>query len=114
MLLILPANPFAPDGNLVKQFPAPTNPNSDYTSQVPHGLTIDIQLNMSNTLRSINCTTHKVDANIGRSGRDAFIQYPTQNAPLVKSMVIEIETLQSNKCAFVTPCITNIFFLNFV
>jgi len=97
MLLVMPANPFAPDGVMTPSFPVPTNSTSINAIKVPHGLTISADFNMTNPIKEIKCDTHSAQVTKGTDPRRAVLSMPTQNVPLVKNMVIQIETEEPNK-----------------
>jgi hypothetical protein len=95
--IVLPNHKLPPDGHLVPNFPAPTTAASPaLLQQVPDGLTVDVEFDMTSKISSIESPTHggklavtlhnSDDGGGGGGSHRATVTLPNSNTPLVTDM----------------------------
>jgi hypothetical protein len=110
--LILPANPYPPDGNKTPKFVLPKQTNSLLSKTVPYGLSIKIDLgiskfriiikssDMTSNIRSIASITHPIQfefSEAGPSKATVTLSQQDQGVPLGKDFELLITLSQPNR-----------------
>ena len=98
--MVLPANPYPPDGKSSPKFALPKNNNTALSKTVPYGLKINISLDMTSNIRSISSVTHPIQFEFSESGPSkatVTLSQQDDGVPLGKDFELLLSLAQPNK-----------------